>query len=1064
MRAGRAVSAGSGRRPISATQFDAEDYELLEVVRRILEGKRKLTLLRGLFDPALHPRGIKELAAPKAVRIAHAVVDLLATLEAGRRDERIAALRAVRDEVLHNGSQSLRRNVARVLLEIMKRLVRTQDHEVAQLRLAHDFRDVMTGNPVRVREQLRRYHLLEMPEEWNQLAFDHHVHDAHSKGRKSPTHLIMDAWIKGIRTLGVVYYQYVTPDAASELLEAADIMGVQVRVGIELSAVLRDKYAFLVWAPRGFHGRKDFLAFLEEPAMKAFLAEGQEVSAFYRRCVIELLAAFNRDHLPRIAAELGLQVAPLEEQAFLDFVGVGQGTRLHLAEFVHVALLPHLQRRAAELLRERRAAKTSAARAEIDAKLAALSELSTEHIAERYVSAAANPSLPDHARPVADPSLPERMRLAPRALVDRLASLPCGFRLTLNPSNLTAEETLEVLHECGGRVSHLEIFNLKDWAEGRTAHRAEIDRLRRVLNDGNVVTIKRLLLGMLRRAKRSNAPDRAERIARLRELLADLPTVRAMYRHTRLQSRIGSDSTGRARHAPGMGLVVVPSLPRRSAVRIHHGGGRRLVPVRTGAELRVTYAARHSADPTVDEAYRALRRVPWLALLGHVRRRDWHIAANSTHLDRDGNIATLGGLPEEPDLGQSLGVRSPRRERTPRLSWRYLDTRTKNLIKLVAGFIPAFLTFYLTKSWWVLAYLGAVIWFSITGVRNVLQSVVGAGGLGRSSLLRWNDFVSWNRVADSLFYTGFSVPLLDYLVKTLLLDRTLGITAATSPLMLYVVIAVANGTYISSHNVLRGLPTAAAAGNFFRAILSIPIAWLLNAGVGALLVWRGDSELEATAMLQLWAAVISKAASDCVAAVIEGTVDRQQNLERRRDDYRDKLSQLQDTYAHIDLLVPNESVVRLLRRPRRLLALLRQRGLGPGVQLVRQLVVHALDLMYLWAYQPRAETVLRNELAQTPPEERELLRLAQRVLRRKRLISNMFLTGLVGERFDAALAFYLSRSEDYLRAFDRMLASLPRHRNGRLARVQPYEPAGVGQGGGGPDDSAKPPAVRSRQA
>ena len=33
-------------------------------------------------------------------------------------------------------------------------------------------------------------------EDWNQIAFDDHVHDVNTKGRKSSTHLIMDAWIK----------------------------------------------------------------------------------------------------------------------------------------------------------------------------------------------------------------------------------------------------------------------------------------------------------------------------------------------------------------------------------------------------------------------------------------------------------------------------------------------------------------------------------------------------------------------------------------------------------------------------------------------------------------------------------------------------------------------------------------------------------------------------------------------------------------------------------------------------------------------------------------------------
>jgi len=43
---------------------------------------------------------------------------------------------------------------------------------------------------------------------------DHHIHDANTKGRKNPTHLMMDAWVKGIRYLTVVYYNYVEPAAA----------------------------------------------------------------------------------------------------------------------------------------------------------------------------------------------------------------------------------------------------------------------------------------------------------------------------------------------------------------------------------------------------------------------------------------------------------------------------------------------------------------------------------------------------------------------------------------------------------------------------------------------------------------------------------------------------------------------------------------------------------------------------------------------------------------------------------------------------------------------------------
>jgi hypothetical protein len=75
--------------------------------------------------------------------------------------------------------------------------------------------------------------------------------------------------------------------------------------------------------------------------------------------------------------------------------------------------------------------------------------------------------------------------------------------------------------------------------------------------------------------------------------------------------------------------------------------------------------------------------------------------------------------------------------------------------------------------------LGAFIWFGITIFRNILQSVLGGGGFRRSPLLKWNDYVSWDRISDSLFFTGWSVPLLDLLVKTILLNNLFGINTTT---------------------------------------------------------------------------------------------------------------------------------------------------------------------------------------------------------------------------------------------------------------------------------------------
>src|SRR5512142_2979858 len=119
--------------------FDARDEELLKIVGDVTSKRPSLHGLKNLLYPSLHPRGIKELAAPRTLRIAYAVVHLLESLEVGTVDDRLRALRGVQDEVLHCTDSHLHRNTARVLLQLMKDLVRTSDR-YRLFQLAHDFR------------------------------------------------------------------------------------------------------------------------------------------------------------------------------------------------------------------------------------------------------------------------------------------------------------------------------------------------------------------------------------------------------------------------------------------------------------------------------------------------------------------------------------------------------------------------------------------------------------------------------------------------------------------------------------------------------------------------------------------------------------------------------------------------------------------------------------------------------------------------------------------------------------------------------------------------------------
>lgn len=994
--------------------FDARDREMLAIVTDVVNRDQARTQLKRLLDPFLHPHGIKEMAAAPGLRIAYAVINLLGLLQAGKAEDRINALRTLRDEVFNITHSTFRNNTARVLVEIMKELVRAHGDDRRRLELAHDFRSATSGKPRIVRKLLRRYHLVEMPEEWNQIAFDDHVHDAHTKGRKSATHLIMDAWIKGIRHLTVIYYNHVRPEAVMELLEAAEIMGITARIGIELSARFHGSYAQLIWLPPGFPDTQDLLDFLAEPSVVEFMAESRKVSAYQERYILALLREFNAHHRLDLGDACGIQLPPLPEGEFLDFVGTGQASVLHLARFIQQRLSSILQERLARL-RARYEVADPEQRRELVGPIEEMEALDSETIVDRYLRPENNPSLADPTVPRDDPDVPELLRASPAELSERLNQLHSGYRITLNLSELKVEDVLELLYDCRGRITHLEIFNLKDYTTGKAIHCAEINRLQLAINEDNVITLKRVIRDIIRRMEHSERPDRAARLAKLREILCNIPVLQSFYKASPLKSRIGSDSTGRSRLLHGMGLVVKDTLPCRAQREIERAPGTsfQIIPFQISAYPRMTYVPTPSSRrllQLLDGAWCASAR---LRRLCHERRSEWVLTRYSRYVEGGGNVATLGGIQKEsgnhsrPATAQSQAVgEGP--------AWKYLNTGLKNGLKVLLGFLPALVSFALTKDWWLLAYLGAFIWFGITGFRNILQSVLGGGGIRRSPLLRWNDYVSWNRLTDSLLFTGFSVPLLDYLVKTLLLNDLFQINIATHPKALYALMAVANGIYISSHNTFRGLPRSAVFWNFFRTLLSIPLAIGLNAAAGGIL--QGSGVAGVSDILQKWAAIISKTASDCVAGVIEGLADRQVNIRMRRSDYSVKFRQLFDTYARLEILFPESDVLEMLAAPKEFM-----RTLGEAAHdLEKIIIINALDLFYFWMYQPRARSALRAMLRDMSHEERRIVARSQFILQRRREISQLFLDGLLGKRFSKALAFYLDRSPEYMEAVRKM--------------------------------------------
>lgn len=1040
----------------AAIFFDKNDYQLLRIVKDVWERGRQSQSLRSLLVEHMHPHGIKEMAAPQALRIAYATASLLGSFEQGTASDRIKALHSLRDEVFLSSSTFYQQNTARILVQIMKDLLRCRDSEIRQLKLAHDFRMVFTGNPRRVRAELAKYHLLEMPEEWNQFAFDDHVHDANTKGRKSPTHLVMDAWIKGIRYLTVVYYNYVSPEVIEELIEASAALNVRVQVGIEMSAHFRDKFVRFTWEPHGFDNNRAFLKFLEDEAVMKLMGEGRKVSLHQQKYVFDVFEAFNLHHRKSLNEELRMSLEPLQRDKFLHFVGAGQPSLLHLASFIRMALVTQFKKEVIEFPENQEGVSKEKEQQQRQ-RIERLHNVGVETIIEKFLLPSRNPDIHDPNHPKENPGLPDLLKLSPEALLGRLLSLHSSSKFTLNLSNLSIQDTLELLYTCKGMITHIEVYNLKNATHGMTSsisedfgdvagesvdlkspeqHYSLISALQEALNDDNVISLKRVirsiiweyeeqrvqlekhieLLSAQRNARKKvdqKFQQMLERKQQLMDILYHLEAFHGYYKKRTLGSRIGSGSTGQAEHQYGMGMVVLDTLPIKAKKTAHKEIARKkrsLIPA-TALLTRNSHTCCHD-NPRISGKNNLLKKLPFLKNSGCRQWNDWSLDGLMIHPSTSGNIATLGGL------GQNSEDRSeftPNKEGVAFVHpWKYLNTNLKNTLKVFLGFVPAFLTFSLTKDWWLLAYMGAFIWFGITGSRNIIQSVLGGGGLRRSPLLPWNSLVSWSRIADSLLYTGFSVPLLDYFVKTLLLDHTLGITTATNPILLYSVMGLANGIYISGHNTFRGLPRTAAVGNFFRSILAIPLAIVLNSMIGMILQLTGVPDV--SGVLQKWAAIISKFASDCVAAVIEGLVDRQANIRAQLTAYRTKISQLFAVFSRLDLHFPEEDVLEMLQSPKMMMETLNYEAREQE----KLIIVNALDLMYFWMYQPRARKALTIIFQEMSQEEWLVFYRSQLVLKRHREISQVFVDGLVGKNFSKALSFYLDRSEEYLADMEKL--------------------------------------------
>ena len=87
-----------------------------------------------------------------------------------------------------------------------------------------------------------------------------------------------------------------------------------------------------------------------------------------------------------------------------------------------------------------------------------------------------------------------------------------------------------------------------------------------------------------------------------------------------------------------------------------------------------------------------------IEIMKQIVREGYQVPPNVTRTAPEGNIVTLGGFEEAPNNGLSLEAPLQQDAYPGRVSWRNLNSRTRDLLKVFIGFAPAFVTFFLTKG------------------------------------------------------------------------------------------------------------------------------------------------------------------------------------------------------------------------------------------------------------------------------------------------------------------------------------------------------------------------------
>ena len=779
--------------------------------------------------PPFHPQAANRWFKRRRITIAESYLMVVRDLDSRHSSARLDALRKLAEVAFHSTNIDYPLNTARVQSALVKEVVKHRFNKRRQLELLYDFSMSTRGQHQVIRKLCDGLNIIELPEQGVQIGnlgygWDGHVHDTATSGRKNPTQLIIDAFIKGISSLTVAYGSFSDVEMMEEALEAGNILGLQVNIGLEFGvAIDGSRYHFMAELPH-FSTKEELRNFFSahELSLGSFF-QGLDTNRENRLdAVRHLLDDFNEHTLPKI--NVGFEekeeycLTPLSLDNLLATIPNMNITPVHLAEFMYMQYKPVLQRRVwyykvlreQDRQREQNGVGAGTKKSAIEAKYAELRselrDLSPDVLLTTYFE-------DPHA--ITYQTVFEDLE----SLSQLLHNEGCTIKF-VHPLEYGLEKAASVLARFENCFDSVEIYNTQDCINRKPE---EVDEFARTVNEHNK---------------------------------------HALQEHKKfLKPVCGSDATGRNPKVPGMGFIFEDQVI---------------------GKLRQRYIRRHMAlTPLVSAMIRA-----------------GDVAVNEGQLQQEPapRIISMGKI----SSGEGYTSTSSDEKIGPLRAWRYFNPAFKNVVRTIIGFSVA------------TAFVGpgyALLWIGITGFRNSIADLISYRG---TRLHQWRlRSINFDNVAQSLFWTGFSVPILGFVKAGF--DLAWPWTRGTFLFNFakFFFISFANGFYLMSHNTLRGFDKNVARANIFRSILAWPLATVFAP--------LGDA-------LTIPSIVQTKIWSDVVAGFIEGG-----------GKYRKVLRQRQKTLEEI---IPT---------------IIHEQGNAQCIAM--------LDILYLFSQEPRAKSTIKAVLS-----------------------------------------------------------------------------------------------------